>query len=144
MSSSRRPVPAPAHRDLEVGRIVSIFGSNARRGYWEPPEQLEVFTLFGGVRLDFRDANLYEGVTRVDCVAIFGGIDIIVPEELELDANGTGLFGSFEHRPLKGPRRLLRRRKRHRRELPEDPEAEPSILEVRGFSAFGSVTIQVR
>ena len=122
---------------------AGVFGSNARLGYWEPPEQLDAYALFGNVRLDFREANLYEGITRVNCFAVFGGVDILVPEELDLDVNGVGLFGSFEHRPLQRRRRPVRRR-RQRVELPDDPDAEPALLQVRGISLFGSVTVQVR
>ena len=60
-----------------------------------------MFSLFGGVTLDFSDANLYSGETIVNCLAVFGGIDIIVPADLEVDANGTGLFGGFDLQVLK-------------------------------------------
>lgn len=146
MAPSPPPDPGAWSHAAETSRIVSVFGSNARLGYWEPPEQLDAFALFGNVRLDFREANLYEGITRVSCIAVFGGVDILVPEELDLDVNGVGLFGSFEHRPLQRRQRPSRRQRPRRRrvELPDDPDAEPALLQVRGFALFGSVTVQVR
>lgn len=36
---------------LETKRILTVFGSNSRGGYWEPPERLEVVSLFGGVTI---------------------------------------------------------------------------------------------
>jgi hypothetical protein len=132
--------------DVETQRVISVFGSNTRGGYWEPPERLEVLALFGGAQLDFRDANLYSGVTVVNCLAMFGGIDILVPEELEVDANGTGVFGGFEQKAAKArKRRLFRGRERAPSpELELEPGEEPPLLVIRGFALFGGVTIRVR
>jgi hypothetical protein len=131
---------------IETQRILTVFGSNTRRGYWEPPERLEVFSLFGGVTLDFSDANLYSGVTLVNCLAIFGGIDIIVSAELEVDANGTGLFGGFDLQALKKRKRGIfgRRQAEPPAELDYDPDDDPPSLRVRGFALFGGVTVKVR
>jgi hypothetical protein len=135
--------------EIETQRILTLFGSNSRGGYWEPPERLEVLTLFGGAKLDFRDANLYSGETRLFCIAMFGGVEIIVPAELEVDANGTGLFGGFEHKELREKRRGLFGRRRSRNPEPEfepetGPEDEPPLLKIRGFALFGGVTIKVQ
>ena len=93
-----------------------------------------------------RDANLYSGVTVVNCLAMFGGIDILVPEELEVDANGTGVFGGFEQKAAKArKRRLFRGRERAPSpELELEPGEEPPLLVIRGFALFGGVTIRVR
>ena len=130
---------------VETKRILTVFGSNSRGGYWEPPERLEVVSLFGGVRLDFCDANLYDGVSVVNCLAMFGGIEIIVPPDLEVDANGTGLFGGFEHKVREKRGLLDRFRSEGRGYQPDadlDPDAEPSVLKIRGFALFGGVTIR--
>ena len=131
---------------IETQRILTVFGSNTRSGYWEPPERLEVFSLFGGVTLDFSDANLYSGVTIVNCLAVFGGIEVIVPADLEVDANGTGLFGGFDLQALKKKKKGLfsRRRAEPDPELAYDPDDEPPLLRVRGFALFGGVSVKVR
>ena len=140
--------PGPYLGEIETQRILTLFGSNTRGGYWEPPERLEVLTLFGGAKLDFRDANLYSGETRLVCVAMFGGIEIIVPAELEVDANGTGLFGGFERKELREKRRGLFARRRSRDPEPEldaTPRDEPPpLLKIRGLALFGGVTIKVQ
>ena len=138
-------VPVTYVGDIETQRILTVFGSNVRSGYWEPPERLDVLTLFGGAKLDFTDANLYSGPTEVNCFALFGGVDIIVPSNLEVDANGTGLFGGFEHKSAKQTRRgLLRRRVPDPVSSDYDPEDEPPVLRVRGFALFGGVTIRTK
>ncbi len=138
-----RSQPQPA---IETQRILTVFGSNTRSGYWEPPERLEVLSLFGGVTLDFTDANLYSGETIVNCLAIFGGIDLIVPADLEVDANGTGLFGGFDLKALKKQKKGIfsRRRGEPSQELDLDPDDEPPLLRVRGFALFGGVSVKVR
>jgi len=139
------PAPSQPLPAIETQRILTVFGSNTRSGYWEPPERLEVFSLFGGVKLDFTDANLYSGVTIVNCLAMFGGIDIIVPSDLEVDANGTGLFGGFDLKALKKQKLGIFSRRRERTpELDHEPEDEPPLLRVRGFALFGGVSVRVR
>ena len=135
-----------SQRGVETQRILTVFGSNSRSGYWEPPERLEVLSLFGGVTLDFTDANLYSGISFVNCLEIFGGIDIIVPAELEVDANGTGLFGGFDLQALKKRKRGIfsRRRSEPAPDLSYDPDDEPPLLRVRGFALFGGVSVKVR
>lgn len=139
--------PQPRSSGIETQRILTVFGSNTRSGYWEPPERLEVFSLFGGVTLDFSDANLYSGVTIVNCLAVFGGIEVIVPADLEVDANGTGLFGGFDLQALKKRKKkglFSRRRAEPAPELTYDPDDEPPLLRVRGFALFGGVSVKVR
>ena len=147
--SSRGPSyspPEPMGGGIETQRILTVFGSNTRSGYWEPAERLEVLALFGGVKLDFTDANLYSGLTIVNCLAMFGGIEIIVPPELEVDANGTGMFGGFDLKALKKRKRRLfsRRGGGPSPDLEYDPDDEPPVLRVRGFAMFGGVAVKVR
>jgi hypothetical protein len=144
----------PARREtarpeaLETQRVVAIFGPAGRAGYWEPPEEIEASSIFGAVQLDFRDANLYEGVTHVQCLAVFGSIEIRVPLGVEVDAQGTGLFGGFEQRAPK--KRWLEGVGRRVREVavgaPAEDEADPDLerplLRIRGFALFGSVTVR--
>jgi predicted membrane protein len=141
----RRSPAVQVSHPIETQRILSLFGSNTRSGYWEPPERLEVMAMFGGVKLDFRDANLYSGPTVVNCFAMFGGIEIITPVDLEIDANGTGLFGGFDQQTQKSKKRLFRRGRGDRHtESNIDPDDEPPLLRIRGFAMFGGVSIRVK
>ena len=138
---------APPSADRQ--RIVAAFGPNQRAGYWEPAERVEALSLFGEVKLDFREANLYEGVTEVQCTSIFGSVRILAPAHVVVDANGAGIFGGFEHRsPKEGLLRNVSRRllgESPDAGAPEpDPEAEPAVLRIRGFAVFGNVVVQQR
>jgi hypothetical protein len=101
-------------------------GGSVRKGEWDPPERLYAVSLMGGVHLDFRDAALLEGVTEVLVLAFMGGVQVIVPPDLDVDANGIGLMGGFTH--------LTQR------------AAEPGgpLLRIRGVSLMGGVDVKVK
>jgi hypothetical protein len=122
------PVPQlPDHVDLgETESVVALLGGAVRKGAWEPAESVRVLALMGAVTLDFRDAELLEGVTEISVLAIMGGVQIVVPPELALDVNGLGLMGSFQQ--------LARRRS-------QDPTSP--LLRVRGVSLMGGVHLKV-
>jgi hypothetical protein len=134
---------------LETQRVLSVFGANTRRGAWEPAERVEAASIFGSVTLDLREASLYD-VTRIQCFCLFGNVEVLVPSDVDVDANGVGIFGGFEERHRRGGGagvvraigRVLRGESRDT-EPPEEPVEDPPLLEVRGFALFGSVTVKV-
>jgi hypothetical protein len=81
--------------DEERGRVIAVLGGSSRKGSWEPPARLQVLALMGGVELDFREANLLEGETVVDVLALMGGVSIVVPPDIDVEASGTGFLGGF-------------------------------------------------
>lgn len=85
------------HPDDERATIFAVLGGSTRKGTWEPAEHSEVIAIMGGVNLDFREADLLEGTTTVRCFAMMGGISIIVPPDVDVDVNGIGLLGGFDH-----------------------------------------------
>jgi len=144
VSASRGRAAGP-----ETERVISVFGSNARGGTWEPAERVEATTVFGSVTLDLREASLYD-VTHVQCFCLFGNVEVRVPADVDVDANGIGIFGAFEERRRQGGGgRVVRAIGRALRgepaeaELPDEPAEEPPLLEVRGFALFGNVTVKI-
>jgi predicted membrane protein len=55
-----------------------------------------VGALFGGAEIDLRDAKLAPGST-LDVVAVFGGVEISVPEGWQVLTRGFPIFGGFEN-----------------------------------------------
>ena len=51
--------------------------------------------IFGGVDLDLTKAKIDQDVI-IDAISIFGGIDIKVPEGVDVKASGTAVFGGTE------------------------------------------------
>lgn len=52
----------------------------------------KVDAIFGGVTLDLRDAIIKED-TIIEASAIFGGIDVLVPDNVNIVTKGTSIFG---------------------------------------------------
>ena len=78
-------------------RVLAVMGGAERRGGWTPAARLRVVAVMGGVVLDFREARLDPGVTEVDILAVLGGVLLIVPPEVRVEASGSGFLGGFEH-----------------------------------------------
>jgi predicted membrane protein len=76
---------------------VSIFGgSKIGQRPWRPGKKVCSFALFGGCDMDFRQAELEEGITKVTAISIFGGHKVIVPPDLAVSLSGFSLLGGRE------------------------------------------------
>ncbi|MCW2913668.1 MAG: hypothetical protein JWN52_1736 [Actinomycetia bacterium] len=116
-------LPAPAH---EAASIVAIFGGAERKGRWLVEPHTNVFTLFGGVELDFREAVLSQREVTVNITCIFGGVDIKVPPGVRVIDSGMAIFGG---RSIAGGD-------------PDDPNAP--VIRLTGFTLFGGVDVKRR
>ncbi len=54
-----------------------------------------VSAIFGGATIDLRNAVPVNGAV-IEANAIFGGVDIYIPENCRIQANGLPLFGGFD------------------------------------------------
>lgn len=115
-------MPAPALPVAEA-KLVAIFGNETRKGEWSVPEYLLAKSIFGDCHIEMGQARLQGKVTRIDAIARFGSITIIVPDGIDVRLTGHAIFGSKATK--------LRRRVR-----PGSP-----ILDVRCDILFGSVTV---
>ncbi|WP_293773318.1 DUF1707 domain-containing protein [uncultured Corynebacterium sp.] len=119
-------LPAPA---LPAGptsaRSVSIFGGASRKN-WTVPERHTSVAVFGGNELDLRSCHFTAPVTTIECVTMFGGIDIIVPQGVIVETDGAAIFGSFGD---------------HSGDTHTPVPAGAPVVRVVGFCAFGGVSI---
>ena len=53
--------------------------------------------IFGGIKMDLRDAKIKKDVV-INATAIFGGIDIFVPEDVEVKIKSTSIFGGASNK----------------------------------------------
>lgn len=119
---SHEAIPPIQSSDIDAAAVFSgvkrrIDSRNFRGG--------EVTAVFGEASLDMTDAGLEGGKATVEATAIFGGINIIVPRDWRVIADGTPILGGFEVKH-KNP-----------------PEAEAkATLYIRGTAIFGSVTVK--
>ncbi|MBA0052256.1 DUF1707 domain-containing protein [Streptomyces sp. AJS327] len=74
---------------------LGLFGGFSRRGGWTVPQVFTGVALMGGGLIDLRDARHTRGEVRVRCVALCGGIEVLVPPRAELRVRGVGVMGGF-------------------------------------------------
>jgi len=100
-----RDLPEPGHRDILVvdhrptSRLaLGIFGGFKRQGEWVVPPRFTAWSIFGGGRLDLSEARFTSQETKVFSVALWGGTKIVVPDDVDVEVRGLGLFGLFGKR----------------------------------------------
>jgi len=126
------PAPLPAARvdttrpTRNRGFMLAILGLAKRKEDWTPPRRLTALTIYGGAKLDFRDATFTTSEVKVTLCSILGGAKIIVPPGVHVESNGIAILGGFG----RGPGR------------PAEPDA-PTIR-INGLVILGAVAIQER
>ncbi len=123
---SRAANPPPTLARPRSQNQLALFGATHIVGVYVAPEQLRSVAVFGGSYIDLRLAVLPPGVTEIRCLAVFGGIKIIVPPEVNLDIDGIGVFGGFG-----------------RRGHSELAKGRPTVR-VTGLAVFGGVDVFVK
>jgi Cell wall-active antibiotics response 4TMS YvqF/Domain of unknown function (DUF1707) len=74
----------------------AVFSGFTRRGQWVVPTHYTVKTVFGGAELDLRQARLESPDVTIEIKAVFGGVEVIVPEDVIAIVDGTAVFGGFD------------------------------------------------
>jgi len=86
----------------------------------------DAVAVFGGVRLDLRPAAITVDRAVLDITAIFGGVELRVPEGWSVETKGVGVFGGFDDKTLH-PKR--------------DPNVKTPGLTITGTAIFGGVSV---
>jgi len=123
-----RPEPLPETFVEPTGRMLCVMGGARRTGAWTVPRRLKVTTFMGGAELDFRDARLPAGPVDVEIKAMMGGVHVLVPPGLAVEAHGNAVMGGFDQVHRSAPRL--------------DPNAP--LLRIRGTAVMGGVQIEMR
>jgi Cell wall-active antibiotics response 4TMS YvqF/Domain of unknown function (DUF5668) len=105
----------------------AIFGGSRRRIDSQDFQGGEAFAMFGGIELDLRKAASTRDEIVIEVNAIFGGVEVRVPENWNVTVRGAGIFGGYEDKTM---------------DTRAVPDAKQPHLIVNGFAVFGGVTIQ--
>ncbi|MEU9731992.1 DUF1707 domain-containing protein [Streptomyces sp. NPDC048002] len=104
---------------------VAVMSGFERKGRWTVPRRFNGVAFWGGGQLDLREANFADREVVINCVAIMGGLDVIVPPGVEVVVRGIGIMGGFDH---------------SEEGVPGDPGA-PRVI-VTGFAFWGGVGVE--
>ncbi|MFJ5263579.1 DUF1707 domain-containing protein [Streptomyces sp. NPDC088387] len=77
---------------------VAVLGGFQRKGRWTVPKRFNSVAFWGGGEIDLREANFADGEVVINCVAIMGGVNVVVPPGVEVVVRGFGFMGGFDHR----------------------------------------------
>ena len=123
------PVGAAAARAVKQrGTVFTIMGGVERKGSWTVPRSLNVGVVMGGAKLDLREAWLPPGPIELRVAALMGGVEIIVPPHLPVEAEGIAIMGGFDHVDR----------------APAEPDPGAPLLRVTGLAFMGGVHIEMR
>ncbi|MFF9088042.1 DUF1707 domain-containing protein [Streptomyces sp. NPDC014991] len=109
VSFSKAPVGDGGWADRITGGAGSSTGAVAilsgfeRKGRWTAPKRFSCFAFMGGGVIDLRDADFADREVEIVCVAVMGGLQIVVPPGVEVVVRGIGVMGAFEHPADGGP-----------------------------------------
>jgi hypothetical protein len=104
--------------------VFAAFSGAERRNTADAFTGADLTAVFGGVELDLRDAEVGEPPAHVNAVALFGGAEVIVPREWNVEMDVVPVLGGAAD---KRPRR-------------EERGGEIEMV-VSGFAAFGGVSV---
>jgi hypothetical protein len=77
---------------------VAVLSAFVRKGNWVAPRKLSAVTVLGSGEIDLRDARYEEHTVTINAVSILGSIQVTVPEDADVQVNGVGVLGTFDHR----------------------------------------------
>lgn len=73
---------------------IGIFGISAfGQGPWRPGKKVWTIALVGASEVDFRQAQLDEGITNVTSIVMFGTSKIVTPTDMPVTLTGLSILG---------------------------------------------------
>ena len=123
-----RYVVVPAGKAPERTGIVAFLSSTTKNGRWSVPRHMRLAAVFGNIELDLREAEISEGITEIEIMAVFGNCEITIPAGVRIDCTGDGFAGNFELRVSGG--------------VEAAPDAP--MIRIRGTAYFANVEAKVR
>jgi len=114
---------APARVRKPVRWMVAILSGSHRHGRFRAVGSINAVAIMGGDELDLREAEIEGGELAVNVFTLMGGVNIYIPDTIEVEVGGFSLMG--------GSTEVGRERTR-----PNAP-----LVRVRAYNLMGGVTI---
>jgi hypothetical protein len=106
---------------------IGIMGGSTRRGRWRIEGRTTAIAVMGGCHLDLREAELEGPAVTINAVAFMGGINIVVPDDVEVDVSGFSFMGGRNVGSAK-----------------KSPPPGAQVVRIRGFSFMGGLNVVMR
>lgn len=104
--------------------LLALLSGFERRGRWNVPRKLTLFTLWGSGVVDLRYADFTSTEVEIRAYSIMGAQTILLPPEVNVEIHGRGVMGGFD-----------------RQVVGEGTRGAPKV-NIRGFSLWGGVGIK--
>ena len=114
--------------DDDIIDEVNIFGGGDRTIVSQNFSGGKILAVFGGSNFNLSRAKLAPGQVTIDVMAVFGGMELIVPEDWKIKINVVSIFGGFSDK--------------HRIFLKQPSDPDASELVIKGFVMFGGGEIK--
>lgn len=106
---------------------VAMFGGGKRRIETKEFRGGSAVAIFGGYNIDLRDAGIAGESATIDLNALFGGMEVRVPDTWQVDVRASAIFGGVEDKTAP-PRTTA--------------GVKPPRLIITGFAAFGGIVVK--
>jgi class 3 adenylate cyclase len=119
------PGRTPSRSRRAVRWTISFLSGNSQKGRWRIEGETTAISFMGGCELDLRQAEVVGDHAVINAVAFMGGVDIVVPEGIEVVMNVIPFMGGRSCRVKRVP------------VIPGSP-----VIEVRGLAFMGGVSVR--
>lgn len=100
-----QPVQSGGPRRSSTRWIVAFMGGTEKRGRWRAAERINAIAVMGGHDIDLRHAELDSDETTIVAISVMGGMDIYVPDTIDVEVGGFSLMGGTGERGSRRPAR---------------------------------------
>ena len=76
---------------------IKLFGSNSIRPKQEEVNGASLNAIFGELKCDLRDSKITKDIV-INATSVFGGMTILVPEDVNIITTATPLFGGVDNK----------------------------------------------
>ncbi|MGH4032721.1 DUF1707 SHOCT-like domain-containing protein [Actinomycetota bacterium Odt1-20B] len=74
----------------------AFWGGFGRKGQWKIGRVFTAFTMWGGGEIDLREARFADRDVEIRLFTLMGGIQVVVPPDLQVSVRGIGIMGGFD------------------------------------------------
>lgn len=107
----RNRVIAPSKSTESAFDDINIFGGSEKRFVSDPLKSGRITNIFGGSDIDLSESKPIDGAT-IEVFTMFGGCDITVPNDWQLEIDTVAVFGGFSDKrktiTTTGPRVVIK------------------------------------